>query len=133
DGLADARDLVDARLASWRDGLLQVDRAAQAARKVAWAASARAVQSAARYGTDQAWNAVRASGRAAPWAAERERVAICDLIRDIVGNPSRRVEVASAWRTPDVVALATAAYEDRLLPGGELDPGRLPVLADAVE
>jgi hypothetical protein len=32
-----------------------------------------------------------------------------------------------------VVRLAQAAYEDRLLPGGHLDPARMGVLADALE
>jgi hypothetical protein len=38
-----------------------------------------------------------------------------------------------AWRTPKVASLAEAAYEQRLLPSGELDPARLAVLADALE
>ena len=29
--------------------------------------------------------------------------------------------------------LARAAYDERILPGGELDPARLSVLADAIE
>jgi hypothetical protein len=55
------------------------------------------------------------------------------LIRDIFGNPFRPVHFDDTWRTPDVVTLATAAYEQRTLPGGELDPHRLAVLADALE
>ena len=39
----------------------------------------------------------------------------------------------AAWRTPDVTALAKAAYEDQELPSGRLDNERLGVLADAVE
>jgi hypothetical protein len=35
--------------------------------------------------------------------------------------------------TPAVVALARAAYDERLLPSGELDPQRLAVMADALE
>lgn len=36
-----------------------------------------------------------------------------------------------AWRTPDVMATATGAYDDRLR-DGRLDPARLAVLADAL-
>jgi hypothetical protein len=55
------------------------------------------------------------------------------LIRDIFGNPFRPVSVNPAWQTPTVLALAQAAYDERALPSGELDPVRLAVLADAVE
>ena len=40
---------------------------------------------------------------------------------------------APAGRTPLVVSLAEAAYQERQLPSGELDPARLAVLADALE
>jgi hypothetical protein len=32
-----------------------------------------------------------------------------------------------------VTSLATAAYDERILPSGELDPARLAVLSDALE
>ena len=57
----------------------------------------------------------------------------CDLLRDIFGNPFRPVSVSPTCRTPHVVALAQAAYEQRVLPAGHLDPARLAVLADALE
>jgi hypothetical protein len=56
-----------------------------------------------------------------------------DAIRCIFGNPFRPVTFDPAWRTPDVTALATAAYEERILPSGDLDIHRLAVLADALE
>ena len=56
-----------------------------------------------------------------------------DLLREIVGNPFRPVALDPAWRTPSVVSLAQAAYEERILPGGTLDSERLAVLADALE
>jgi hypothetical protein len=62
-----------------------------------------------------------------------ERVAQCRLLRDIFGNPFRPASFDPAWRTPDVIALATAAYGERTLPSGELDATRLSVLADALE
>jgi hypothetical protein len=36
-------------------------------------------------------------------------------------------------RTPAVLALAAAAYDNRVSPAGTLDPDRLAVLADALE
>jgi hypothetical protein len=62
--------------------------------------------------------------------AEREMV---PLLRDIIGNPFRPATITPAWRTPQVVALARAAYDQRELPWGQLDPTRLAVLADALE
>jgi hypothetical protein len=55
------------------------------------------------------------------------------LVRDIFGNPFRPITLASASRTPAVVSLARAAYDERQLPSGNLDPARLAVLADALE
>jgi hypothetical protein len=55
------------------------------------------------------------------------------LVRDIFADPFHPVSLAAAWRTPTVVALATAAYEDRHLPAGTLDLDRLAILADALE
>jgi hypothetical protein len=57
----------------------------------------------------------------------------CRLLRDILGNPFRPVTVTPAWRTPQVVALAQAAYDQRELPAGTLDVARLAILADALE
>jgi hypothetical protein len=55
------------------------------------------------------------------------------LLRDVIGNPFRRVGVSPAWRTHTSVALAQAAYNERNPAGGELDRARLFVLADALE
>jgi hypothetical protein len=54
-------------------------------------------------------------------------------LRDIFGNPFRPVTIKPAWLTPIVKGLAQAAYEERVLPSGELDLARLKVLADALE
>lgn len=58
------------------------------------------------------------------------------FLRDIFGNPFRAVIIDPAWRswndsTP--VRLAQAIYDGRELPSGHLDPGRLAILADALE
>jgi hypothetical protein len=55
------------------------------------------------------------------------------LLRDVLGDPFRPVALKPAWRTPDVRALARAAYEERALPAGTLERPRLAVLADALE
>jgi hypothetical protein len=79
-----------------------------------------------------------------PWAAarncasrrgpsNRHRWDIAALLRDIFGNPFRRVALDPAWLTPAVAALAQAAYDERLPPSGELDPTPLAVLGDALE
>jgi hypothetical protein len=58
---------------------------------------------------------------------------VASLVRDVFGNPFRPSTCDPAWRTPDAVALAQAAYDQRHLPAGTLDAARLAVLADALE
>jgi hypothetical protein len=60
--------------------------------------------------------------------AARKRVeqANCDLLREVFGNPFRRVSVNPVWLTPGVRAVTTAIYEDR-------DFAAMPILADALE
>ena len=55
------------------------------------------------------------------------------LLRDLVGNPFRPIALDFALRTPAVLALAQAAYDNRTLPAGTLELDRLAVLADALE
>jgi hypothetical protein len=55
------------------------------------------------------------------------------LLRDVVGNPFRPVSINITWLTPTVINLATVAYDNRILPGGTLEPARLAVLADALQ
>jgi hypothetical protein len=54
------------------------------------------------------------------------------FLRCLFGNPFRPATPDPACRAPAVTSLARAAYEERL-PGGELEPARLAVLADALE
>lgn len=63
----------------------------------------------------------------------REKAAQADLLRDIDGNPYRIVKVDRSTLATIIVALARAAYNERGLPAGTLDPLRLGVLADALE
>jgi hypothetical protein len=63
-----------------------------------------------------------------------ERKAHADLLRDIFGPaPLHPILIDPSWRAPTVAALAQAAYEERQLPPGLLDPARLAVLCDALE
>ena len=48
-----------------------------------------------------------------------------------MGNPFCRASADPACLTPTVVSLAQAAYDERILPSGELETARLAVLADA--
>ena len=58
----------------------------------------------------------------------------CGLIHDILGNPFRPVALDRAWRFGVAVKrIAQAAYDERILPSGALEPARLAVLADALE
>ncbi len=82
--------------------------------------------------------AARESAVAAAWAglaaslpaAEEEQAA---LLRDIIGNPWRPLPSAASFVTPDALALARRAYEDRLLPSGNLKPEHLTALASALQ
>ncbi len=55
------------------------------------------------------------------------------LLRCIFGNPFRPIPPLLKWHDGTVVKLAQAAYEERSLPSGTLDPVRLGILADALE
>jgi hypothetical protein len=74
-----------------------------------------------------------------PKAASRDaaRRAQAEVLRDILGPlPFRSVPIDAAWLTWNggtVRRLAEAAYAERPLPSGQLDPARLAVLADALE
>ena len=79
-------------------------------------------------------NAARLAGEAAKRAGWMERLHFqCEYLRDVFGSPFRSVAVDPSWRTPAVLALAQAAYENRTFPAGTLEPDRLAVLADALE
>ncbi len=55
------------------------------------------------------------------------------LIYEVHGNPFRPVAFDPSWRTENTISLASAAYEERLLPSGEIDFGRMLILSDALE
>lgn len=66
-------------------------------------------------------------------AAAAEQIAQAVIIREVLGNPFRPVTLNPSWLTRTVLALAQAAYDNRLLPAGTLDNSRLAILADALE
>jgi len=85
-----------------------------------------------RWATDySAWAATKAT-RYGQRAGERRAQAA--LLRDVFGPlPFREAVPDPAWLTGTVRGLAEAAYDDRVMPAGTLDPGRLAELADALE
>jgi hypothetical protein len=88
----------------------------------------------ARCAAEEAVEAVGVAAREEMSAAKVIEVsAQLALLRCVFGNPFWAVEAEPAWRTQTVMALAQAAYEERELPAGTLDPARLAVLADALE
>jgi hypothetical protein len=65
-----------------------------------------------------------------------ERAAQLILVRCVFGNPFRPVAVPPAWQSWNggiIPKIAQAIYEERALPAGTLDAGRLAILADALE
>jgi hypothetical protein len=56
-----------------------------------------------------------------------------ELLKEIVGNPFRTILLTEQWLSRTVLALSRAAYLERALPSGHLDPVRLSILADALE
>jgi hypothetical protein len=83
------------------------------------------------------WDAANAAGYAVEFLTgtpkDAEHVAQVAFVLDIFGNPFRPARMKPAWLTPTVTNLATVAYDNRILPSGELDIARLAVLADTLE
>jgi hypothetical protein len=82
------------------------------------------------------------AGWGGPWALHKdtarasERLVQASLLRCIFGNPFRPVAIEPAWlRWQDGTLrhLARSTYQERTLPAGTFDTGRLAVLADALE
>ncbi len=73
-----------------------------------------------------AWHdsAERALAKGAKWHDELS--AICDLLRDIFGNPFRPVVLNPSWLTSTVQLLARGIYDERAF-------DRMPILADALQ
>jgi hypothetical protein len=82
----------------------------------------------------EAWYTNHPTSNTASFA---EGAALAGLLRCLHGPLLfRRISARPdwlAWNDGAVVKMAQAAYEERRLPSGELDPARLDVLADALE
>ena len=72
------------------------------------------------------WWTITALTRAEGGSPKAEAVAICELLRDIFGNPFRPVAFDPAWQNSTAVGLAASMYESR-------DFSAMPILADALE
>ncbi|WP_232069588.1 hypothetical protein [Gemmata massiliana] len=57
---------------------------------------------------------------------EMMEATLCQLFRDIFGNPFRPVAFSPSWRTATAITLAAQMYESR-------DFGAMPILADALQ
>jgi hypothetical protein len=113
----------------------------------AWELAAQAAVEACRFPGNALTTASRAEraaeviwGGAEKWRRAHEfagPVTHETLIRDIFGNPFRPALDCGMARTSPywglAVRLSQAAYEERRLPDGTLDPTRLALLADALE
>ncbi|MGE3808405.1 MAG: hypothetical protein AB7K24_27395 [Gemmataceae bacterium] len=67
---------------------------------------------------------------------QAEFAAQAALLREILGNPFRPATIDPVlldWRDRTIPKLARAAYDERDLPSGLLQPNRLAILADALE
>ncbi|MCE9561748.1 MAG: hypothetical protein K8U57_06795 [Planctomycetes bacterium] len=51
---------------------------------------------------------------------------ICNLVRDVVGNPYHPIARGPSWLTSTVVALAEGIYQERAF-------DQMPILADALQ
>jgi hypothetical protein len=60
------------------------------------------------------------------WGGPDVPVIVCALIREVFGNPFRRVKPNPVWLTSDVSALARGIYDERAF-------DRMPILADALQ
>jgi hypothetical protein len=120
----------------WQGPLPAELAAAQQARGTAAAAAAAAAPHGLhRAAETAALQAQLAAGAAQDPQLEGQRAAAateggqCALVRDIFGDPFRRVAVPPGW----FAQLAESAYQARQLPAGHLNPVRLAALADALE
>ena len=76
------------------------------------------------YGDDRCWRLIQDDDPSTvPYKA---RCSAISVLREVVGNPFRRVIANPAWLTPDVVALAKDCYSHG-------DFTTMPILADALE
>jgi hypothetical protein len=67
---------------------------------------------------------------------ELQRVTLCDLLREIFGNPFHPVTISPScltWNDGTIPRLTQTTYDRRILPACTFDKARLAILADALE
>jgi hypothetical protein len=142
DGAVGVAEWSAAGRAVWKHLRGKGDRSAQGISDAAFAATGAALDAARPFASasvvDQMVFNAETARAVAVWAAkaaaaDTEAAEQCRLLRCLFGSPFRPVQPSPAWRAPLVAELAAAAYEVRQMPDGLLDPGRLAVLADALE
>ena len=85
-------------------------------------AAGKAALAAARAAGDVPWPATGEFHRGWP----DELAAQAEVLRELFGNPFRKVEFDPTWRTSDVIALARSIYDRRAF-------AAMPILADALQ
>jgi hypothetical protein len=130
DGRATTDRLRTARLAAGAAAAV----ARNACREAALTAAKTAAWEARVLAADTAWEAAGRPGRYdlrdTAWDdASRTQ---CAILRDLFGSPFHPLPPLLKWSSM-LLDLAQAAYNERQLPEGTLDPARLAVLADALE
>jgi hypothetical protein len=138
DGVVPRRDLRSARKAAEqaRFESRSIRLAAQKARSAARGVAEDDIWKAAHQAASRSAEAIAYSdpeGAISGASIQAAYNSLAPLLREVFGNPFRPVSLDPAWRTPDVLALAQAAYDNRTLPAGTLEPARLALLADALE
>src|SRR5205823_3359783 len=77
------------------------------------------------------------AAQGSPSAPHPPAAALAGLLRDLFVNPFCPLPAIDplwlAWNERTIPRLAEAAYDNRLLPSGELARARLAILADALE
>jgi hypothetical protein len=124
DGRATEKELANARHTSrlgWATGYWECMVAAETTDENAWKAAMQVVGCLEMETIDQSY-----------WTCQ------CAVLRDVFGPVPRGVRrlpdaTVLGWNGGVIVALADAAYEERLRPSGKIDPARLALLADALE
>jgi hypothetical protein len=131
DGLANVEELAAARF----DAQAAEDGSPTAASTAAWLAAGRVYDSV----RDAALEVLHALQECDRWRTEvvEEQRAQCRLVRELFGerlSPLGPVDPSLlSWNAGLVHHLAQAAYDERQLPEGTLDPAHLCILADALE
>jgi hypothetical protein len=135
--LATARSSAEATAEAWSDPAIDepVWQAVDAVSNDAWEFFERI-----RYETSEEWSEPDLiPARSAKLVKERREARhalYIHLLRDLAGNPFRRVKAKPSWLTWNnraIVKAAAAAYEERSLPSGHLDNTRLAVIGDMLE